>query len=90
MDVDNQEFIFTFQPSGPNDTTQSCLVLAPDEVSAFAIMRKAADGLDFKLLTPRELEHNPTLILDLRKRSPLGIGPGVERGEKIPRSGLLN
>jgi hypothetical protein len=91
--ANDSEFVFRFQPAGPNDSTQACLVLAPDEAAALAITRKlVGDDLELTLCAPWELEQNPTLLPALRKRTPLGIGPDVENGMKLksaPRSEWL-
>ena len=88
--ANDSEFVFRFQPAGPNDSTLTCLVLAPDEAAASAIMRKLlGDDLEFTLCAPWELEQNPTVLPRLRKSTPLGIGPYVEKGltlKSVPRS----
>jgi hypothetical protein len=88
--ANDSEFVFRFQPAGPNDSTLDCLVLAPDEAAASAIMRKLlGDDLEFTLCTSWELEQNPTVLPGLRKSTPLGIGPYVEKGlrlKSVPRS----
>jgi hypothetical protein len=58
--ADDSEFVFRFQPAGPNDSTLDCLVVAPDEATASAIMRKLlGDELEFTLCTPWEPEQTP-------------------------------
>ena len=88
--ANDSEFVFRFQPAGPNDSTMVCLVVASDEAAASVIMRKLlSDDLEFTLCTPWELEQNPMVLPGLRKSTPLGIGPYVEKGltlRSVPRS----
>jgi hypothetical protein len=83
--LDEREFIFRYQPEGPNGASQAFLVIAPDEDTATSVARKAADGIAFVLCAACELDARPDLLAELRRRTPQGIGPEVENGKKLPQ-----